>query len=101
MATTTSGRSVLPVLGDWVRVLPLGFIGRVYQVHHRCPESAEWLAQQAFPVSEDLVRKRWCSVLINGGGAVSAPISRCELADEHPGTLVHPFAGMYFRQEDE
>ena len=101
MPTTESERAAAPVLGDWVRVLPWGHIGRVYQVHDRCPESAEWLAMQACPVPKALADKRWCSVLVAGGGAVAAPISRCERVNEHPETLVHPFARMYFRQEVE
>jgi hypothetical protein len=70
----------------------------VYAIHHRCPESDEWLTGQMIAVPEELVKKPWCSVLVDGGGAVVVPISLCILLDDHPKNIHHWGAGLYFRE---
>lgn len=90
-----------PVLGDWVRTSEYGYVGRVHAIHHYCPQSEDWLAMQAIPVPEELVGRPWCSVLVDGGGSVVVPISKCSVLDEHPRKLRHWNAGMYFRDEED
>lgn len=90
-----------PVLGDWVRTTTHGHVGRVYAIHHYCPEDESWLACQSIPVPAELVDKPWCSVLVDGGGAVVVPISLCNVLDDHPKRLRHWGAGLYFREEVE
>jgi hypothetical protein len=90
-----------PVLGDWVRTTDYGHVGRVYAIHHYCPENKRWLACQTIPVPAELVRKPWCSVLVHGGGAVVVPIGLCSVLDDHPKRIRHPGADLYFREEVE
>lgn len=90
-----------PVLGDWVRTTTYGFVGRVYAIHHSCPEDAAWLAGQATPIPEELVDQPWCSVLVDGGGSVAVPISLCSVLNDHPKRIRHWSAGLYFREEVE
>ena len=90
-----------PVLGDWVRTTDYGYVGRVYALHHYCPEDERWLAAQMIPIPEALVNKPWCSVLVDGGGAVVVPISLCSVLDDHPKRIRHWGADLYFREEVE
>lgn len=90
-----------PVLGDWVRTTTYGYVGRVYAIHDRCPETEEWLDGQMIPIPEELVDLPWCSVLVDGGGAVVVPISLCSVLDDHPKSIRHWCADLYFREEVE
>ena len=90
-----------PVLGDWVETSTFGYIGRVYAIHHHCPEDEAWLAGQMIPIPAELVDRPWVSVMVDGGGAVVVPISLCRVLDDHPTRLRHWSAGLYFREEDE
>ena len=85
-----------PVLGDWVQTADYGYVGRVYAMHHYCPQDEDWLACPQLPVPEDLLGQPWVSVLVDGGGAVVVPISRCRVLDDHPERLRHWSAGLYF-----
>ena len=86
------------VLGDWVRVRH-GFRGRVYAIHHQCPESDEWMAMQEIPVTAAQKRERWVSVLCHPAGAVCCPIDEAEVLDEPIRGFRNPYARMYFKEE--
>ena len=88
-----------PVLGDWVVTDNYGYVGRVYAVHHDCPEGPAWIAAQDIPVTEEQLRGLWVSILVHGGGAVVQPISTVRVLDESeaPAALRNLYADMYFR----
>ncbi len=89
-----------PVLGDWVRARH-GIVGRVDAIHHRCPESEEWMAMQLIPITDEQKNGLWVSVLCDGGGAVVNPIDDVEVLDESGRMLRNLYASMYFQQEDD
>jgi hypothetical protein len=92
--------TLTPVLGDWVQAENYGYIGRVTEIHHWCPEGPAWIQGQSIPVTEEQVNGRWVSILIQGGGAAVQPISTVRVLDETevPATaLDNLWAEVYFR----
>ena len=80
------------VLGAYVST-PHGHTGRVYQVHFGCPESQEWQELQVVDVANEPT-KRWVSVLVHDGGAVTFPETLVELTE--PFVLANASAILYF-----
>lgn len=62
-------------LGDYVKTNTYGYTGRVYAVHHGCPEGAAWMEAQMVPIREEAktATYRWLSILVQDGGAVVVP----------------------------
>jgi len=94
--TVAEGRAQA-VLGDWVRT-PHGYRGRVYAIHHSCPESDEWLALQVIQPTASQLEGKWASVLCDGGGSVCHPAEALEILPHPIKGFRHPFASMYFRE---
>ena len=94
-----STTTLTPVLGDWVKSLQYGHVGRVFKVHHWCPQDEAWIAIQSISVTDEQREERWVSILVDKGGSVVQPIStvRVLTADEAPEKLRNDFASMYFR----
>jgi hypothetical protein len=89
------------VLGDYVRTPNRhDHMGRVYMVHHTCPESPGWVKGLSIPVPEEKLLQPWVSILQHGGGAVVVPISDAVRIPPIPG-FTHTYASMYFRDEPE
>lgn len=86
-------------LGDYVTTTKHGYIGRVYIVDHRCPESEGWIAGQSIPVTDDERNERWVSILTHPAGAIVTPMSDCTLIE--PFEFHNPWADMYFRDAAE
>jgi hypothetical protein len=88
-----------PRLGDYVRTERNLHTGRVYALHHSCPEQGEdWRRIQldAGNVTEDQFEsERWVSVLVHTGGAVTVPIS--DVTVIRPFNFLNSSAEKYFR----
>lgn len=94
----TATTDMVPVLGDWVVCERHGYEGRVYAIHHECPENEAWIRGQTIPVTTEQRRGRWASVLCHGGGAVVMPIGTIRVLDDHPAELDNLWADVYFRE---
>jgi hypothetical protein len=87
-------------LGDFVRTSRWGHVGRVYAIHHGCPEGAGWVAEQNPPIpAEQLADRKWVSVLLARGGAIVTPVSDCTVID--PVAFDHLWGDFYFRDAAE
>jgi hypothetical protein len=71
--------------------------GRVYQIHHECPESPEWVRGQQQPVTQEDLSNAWASILVDGEGAVVAAVNTLVMIE--PFTLDNAYAGDYFEEE--
>lgn len=87
-------------LGDVVETA-LGQVGRVYQVHYRCPESQEWRNQLG--IYDELTEEeregkgRWVSVLVHDGGAVTYPDRLVRVLPNR--AVINNSMAFYFRPE--
>lgn len=91
-----------PRLGEYVETT-YGQHGRVTQVHHSVGvgmglgntkrDFHHWL--HANNITDFERRESWLSVLVNGGGSVCLPASRCKIVP--PFVLINNYAGEYFR----
>lgn len=92
-------RQQLPevVLGSYVTT-PAGQTGRVYQLHHTCPQDDAWMAAQVTFVAGAYRAHPWGSVLCHGGGAVVFPLDL--LVPVEPFALLHRDAAFYFGEVD-
>ena len=87
-------------LGDHAETLTHGQIGRVYAIHHSCPESPNWLAGQTGYGDRDpmdYLTVNWVSILVHGGGAVTVPNLPEFVKRVNPFEFTNPWADMYFR----
>jgi hypothetical protein len=88
-------------LGDYVNTLTHGHTGRVYAVHHGCPEGAAWMMGQEVPIREEAKTPtyRWLSILVQGAGSVVVPEYDAEKTDPFP--FSNPWASHYWAKDEE
>lgn len=90
MANITFLPKDAPRLGDYAEDR-YGRTGRIYQVHHSCPESKNWIRAQATPVTEEELGERWLSMLVYPAGAVVGPASSF--------TKIRPIPEFYLQRD--
>jgi|DEB0MinimDraft_10_1074344.scaffolds.fasta_scaffold193356_2 hypothetical protein len=77
MDDTRDGRVAL---GSFVKDINYGRIGRVVQIHTKCPESQAWINGQEKPYSKwEQEAERWISVLIHNGGSIVVTENRLKV----------------------
>lgn len=84
-------------VGDFVQT---PFVrGRVYAVHHRCPEGAAWRSMQDADLTpqEKDGEGRWVSVLVHDGGSVVVPDRLVSVIPPVP--MTNLWTTFYFRPE--
>jgi hypothetical protein len=82
-------------LGDFVKTTKHRYTGRVYMIHHSCPQDGAWIAGQTVPVTDDERNEHWVSILVHPSGSIVTPMSDCTVID--PFEFHNPWADMYFR----
>ena len=71
MTTTKKARGFKVQYKEKVQTIKHGYVGIVYKKHHKCPESQDWIDNQAIPVDPASIYKKWYTILVDGGGAVT------------------------------
>lgn len=83
-----------PLLGSYIEESSYGYRGRVYAIHHWCPEDEHWLRGQSDQSVVALKDDLWLSVLVHEGGAVSIPMAKATVVE--PFAFAHRYAQLYF-----
>lgn len=84
-------------LGDYVEESSYGHKGRVYKLHHWCPEDDRWLAGQQDRTMVLHKQEPWASVLVHNGGSIAAPLAHLTVVPAFQ--FANPYATAYFRED--
>lgn len=81
-------------VGDFVKTSRYGYEGRVIEVSKLSSSDMSWVRSQAIPYTSEDKAADQISILVNGGGSITAPATSCTpvVIDG----FSHPYHDQYF-----